>query len=266
MPGNRRGGGAAPTPSELVEAMLAGTDSFAIDPTDPTTMWTTSAKATLVAAPGDPIGAIRTKWGNAQFDFTQSTAGARPAWNGLNGIVSDGVDDELACLASIIVDTDKAAMAYVGKHRRDGAGAGAQIFAFLSTPTAGTSRFRLDVQNGRLRYIGLRLDADSGTVIDNAGAGNGGTVSTEYTTTVLVNNATTGAVTARLNGAASSLSGTLAGSVANSQNTTSARATICGQTGGRFLGTLGRMVFLSFTPTPGQIDALEAWVNEGGAF
>lgn len=265
MPGNRRGGGAAPTPSELVEAMLFGTDGFAIDPSDVATMWQDTGTATPVTTAADPVGHIRSKWGNTQYDFTQGTGASRPAWDGFRALVSDGVDDTLARVGSVVNTlTDKASGAVAAKYRRLGAGSGAAIIAYLSTVSTANPRFRLDVQGGRLRFVGRRLDADAQSVFDNAGAGNGGTVDTDYTVITQLDYAGTGSLSTRINGAASTLSGTIA-SPANTSNTNSQAADICGRTGGFFQGRLGRTLFLPFAPSGAQQTLIEAWLDETGA-
>lgn len=264
VPGGN-GGGPTLTLSQQIEAMLFGTDGFAIDPSDVATMWQDTGTATPVTTAADPVGHIRSKWGNTQYDFTQATGASRPAWDGFRALVSDGVDDTLARTGSVVNTlTDKASGAVAAKYRRLGAGSGAAIIAQLSTVTTANARFRLDVQNGRLRFVGRRLDADAQSVFDNAGVGNGGTVNTDYTVITQLDYAGTGSLSTRINGAASALSGTIA-SPANTSNTNSQAADICGRTGGFFQGRLGRALFLPFAPSGAQQTLIEAWLDETGA-
>lgn len=254
----RRGNPIVLTPAQQVENALLGTNGFAIDPTDTATLWKEDTKVTPVAAAGvDTIGALRTKWGLAQYDFLQTVAGARPLWNG-NSFTTDGVDDGLLA-ANLPVFQNAPAYWLCAK------------INFLTATTFGTvllfSRntvgFRLQLQgytaapNGIYDLLGKRLDAD-GTGLARSAAGSlvynadallvaqaefvGGVLSLEKNGSIIA----TGAVTTG----------------GNSSNTASLSVRL-GQDASTFGNCkIGRMVACPFIPSAEQIVGIKSWVDE----
>lgn len=257
----RRQSGGSLTLSQRVQAILAGRDGFAIDPSDTSTMFQDSAGSTPITAASQPVGRINAKWGNSPPAFTQATAAARPTWNGASSLLSDGVDDSLQA-TNVAMFSGVAAIASFMRYNRTIDGAGAEILSFISTSTSTVRRYGTDTEGARLRWAGKRLDADSQVVIDNAGVGNGGTLSTPYTAYVLAQYASPGTLSARINKAASTLAGTITGTPANASATIPASMTICGRGGGFYGGLTGRCVFMAFVPTAEEINTIEAWLEE----
>lgn len=247
--------GAAPSLSAQVQAMLAGTTGFAIDPTDPSTMWQEDTKVTQVSGAGQTIGALRTKWGLTQYDFIQATAAARPTWDGTKFIVGDGVDDYLG-INSGLAALQNAPGLYIAF--RWGGTANNNPFIAISTAAAGTQRVDIGGSSGRMRTRVRRLDGDA--VTDDFGtvsAYSGLTAAFEQDFAVNGN-----AVKYKDNVSVDTY--TLAGSPANSSNTASARANLLIALTNTFAQTasLGRMVVLPFVPSSGQRATIQSWLTE----
>lgn len=251
------GGGAPPTLSEQMEALLFGTNGIALDPTDLSTMWQDDAKTTPVTADGQSVGAISTKWGTTSYDFLQATAAARPLWASGKFLTMDGIDDFLSFAGSSAV-LQNATGAFIAA--RYSGTANNNVFFAISTATATSNRMAIQGSTNRMRNQVRRLDADA--VTDNfgtTGAFSGSTWSIEqdYSTT---GNAVKRADNVQID------TFTIAGTPANSENTASTRMRISTsllasptmfQT-----GNFGRMVALPFVPTAGQRTTIESWLTE----
>lgn len=252
----RKVGGAASL-SAQVEAILSGTNGFALDPVDLSTMWQDSAKTTPVTADGQSIGAIRTKWGNTQFDFIQATGTARPVRGSGKFIVPDGVDDYLGADGSF--DTLRNVAGWFIAIRTDSAGPlNNNPLIGISTATATAQRTSISASTGRSRVQQRRLDAD--TLNDNfgvAGAYGGATFSLEQDL------ASTGNAQTRIDNV-NFESFTLAGTVGNSENTASPRMRLFCALNNAFFQTrpVGRIVVLPFVPSAGQRATVQSWLTE----
>ena len=254
--GRRNAAAPPPSLSAQVEAILSGTTGYALDPTDLATLWQDSAKTTPVTTAGQPVGAIRTKWGNTQFDFLQSTAGARPTWDGTRFLVPDGVDDFLTADGSFNVLRN--APGYYVAIRKGGT-QNTQNFFCISTATNTIPRLALQgATTNRLRTQVRRLDADA--TVDTFG-------------TLAVMDGNTYAFEADLAGTGNtkrykdnSLIETIAhgGTPANSSDTASARMRLCANLSAGFFNTvyIGRLVLLPFIPTSGQRATIHDWLME----
>lgn len=254
----RRGG--VQTLAAQVEAILFGTNGIALDPTDLSTLWQDSAKTVPVTTAADPVGAFRTKWGLAQYDFLQATGAARPAWN-TNSILTDGVDDFLNADNLPVFQNTPAYWFCAKVQHVTVTSFGTSIY--FSRNSGSGFRFHLQgytaAPNGIYDLLGKRLDAD-GTGLARSAAGTlaygvdalmvaladftSGVLSLEKDGTVIA----TGAVTTG----------------GNSSNTASIRTRLGADGGPSTFGNckIGRMVALPFIPSAGQITSLKAWVNE----
>ena len=253
----RRAGSASLTLSQQVEALLAGTAGFAVDPSDTATMWQDTGTATPVTTAAHPIGHIQSKWGTTPRDFIQGTAGARPAWDGTAGMSFDGVDDCLSIAASSIFQNVPAVFASFSFICTSFAVTPKPLFFSTNATSAPRLEFSL---TGFGRTFGRILDADASTLIAGATALS---TSTRYTITGQCNNAVDKAMQQWVNGA-SDATGTNGGTLGNTSNTAAARVNIgAGNAGAQFLpGKIGRIVACPFIPSAGQRATIEAWIAE----
>jgi hypothetical protein len=248
-----------------VEALLAGTSGFAIDPTDASTMWLESTKVTQVSAAADPVGCIRTKWGNAQYDIIQATGASRPAWNGSNCLEGDGSDDQLQI--SSIPTIQNAPYAHMSFRFRciSNPAASRWIVGFSAAATTQPRAVPYFGSSGEFAAQIERTAADA----TNTKASAASVLSTgvDYLAAMAVDYAGTGVASARLNGA-DLTSGTwpsaITGTPANAENATSFFK-LFAFTGIYFHGRITRGVFLPFQPSAGQLASIEGWIAEAGA-
>ena len=250
-------GGGSPTLSEQVQAILAGTTGFALDPSDLTTMWQDTGTVTPVATLADPVGHIQSKWGTTARDFIQGTAGARPAWDGTAGMTFDGADDWLSIAASSIFQNVPAVFASLSFICTSFAATPKPLF--FSTNATGNPRLEFSL-TGNARTYGRILDAGEATLITGVAALSTGT---RYTLTGQINDAGDKAMQQWVNGV-SDATGTNGGTLGNTSNTAAARVNIgAGNAGAQFLpGKIGRIVACPFIPSAGQRATIEAWINE----
>lgn len=251
-------GSAAPSLSQQVEAMLAGTTGFALDPSDLTTMHQDTARTVPVTTAADPVGNIRSKWGTTAFDIQQATAGARPAWNGVGGMSFDNADDSLNFPLAMM--RNRAACFVAFRMRPTTIGSDSTFFA--STGTGGaTHRFDGLLQaDGSYRFGGRRLDADG----FSSGSAAPGTIvaDTNYIMSMEIDYAGTGALHGWVNGALL-VDTVISGTPGNTSDTDSLAATFGRLGSTRFGGLLGKFVFCPFIPTAEQRADVEAWIAEG---
>ena len=251
-------GGGSPSLSAQVEAMLAGTTGFALDPSDLTTMHQDTARTVPVTTAADPVGNIRSKWGTTAFDIQQATAGARPAWNGVGGMSFDNADDSLNFPLAMMRNRAACFVAF----RMRPTTIGSDSTFFVSTGTGGTTH-RFDgiiSAAGAYRFGGRRLDADGFSSVASAAA----TIAaaTSYVISMEIDYAGTGALRGWVDGALLA-NGTIAGTPGNTSNTDSLAATFGRLSSTRYNGLLGKFAFCPFIPTAPQRATIEAWIAEG---
>lgn len=162
------GGGAPPTLSEQMEALLFGTNGIALDPTDNSTMWLEDTKATQLTGDGQTVGCIRSKWGNTQYDFVQSDPTARPLRTGGKFITPDAVNDFLT-LDSAFAALQNAPGYFIASRIDEAVAESGNdgLFRISSGTVATSQRFDAVNSSGRMRTRVRRLDAD--VVTDNFG-------------------------------------------------------------------------------------------------
>lgn len=253
----QRAGSAAPSLSAQVEAILAGTTGFALDPSDVTTMHQDTARTVPVAIASDPVGNIRSKWGTTTYDVQQATAAARPAWNGVAGMTFDNTDDSLNFPLGILQNIPAAFIAF----RFNPTTVGSDSMIFVSTGTSATNH-RFDgllSSDGSYRFGGRRLDAD-GLGFYSAAAGSI-VAGTPAVISQLIDYAGAGTITGWINGTQVA-GGPFAGTVGNTENTASLAATFGRYSTTRAHGPLGRFVFCPFVPSAGQRSTIDAWLAE----
>lgn len=242
----RRAGSPTPSLSDQVQAILAGTTGFALDPSDKATMWQDSGKTTPVVNAADPVGAITSKWGLAQFDFLQATSAARPAFDGTRYMTFDGVDDRMQASAAPVL---KNAPGYYLAARQSG----------IVSTLMNSSRLSVQSLSGRLRSIVRRLDADSTTTL----TGVNNTIMTGATVAFAQDLAVDGAASIYRENVFIETVGPLAGPFANSSNTDIAVITLLNNGGGAYsAGSIGRMVVLPFVPSADQRTTIQDWLME----
>lgn len=246
-------------PDSEIEAILAGTKGFALDPSDVSTMWQDAAKTIPVSFGTDPVGAIVTKWGTGSVTYTQSTPTKSPLWDGAAGLVFDGLDDFLlgpsmdvfqnvaacfvsgGCRPTLIKDSQ---LVYFGanaitKHR------------FASSPKA----------NGRVEMASRRLDTDT-VKITNSPAGLW-VADERQVFTAQANYSGTDQMTMWDNGVEvfQGATGSGAGLISDTPcAVNSIGATELGTF--PFEGNIGRIVVCPFIPTDAQRATIEAWIGQ----
>lgn len=253
---SRRGGGAASL-SAQVQAILSGTNGFALDPTDVSTMWQEDTKVTPISAGGQTVGAIRTKWGNAQFDLIQATAGARPTWDGTRFLVPDG-GDFLAFDGAMDAIRNAPACYLAFRH---GGTHNSNAFISLSSATATIHRLLVTLGSG-------------GTFQENVRRAEADANSSRTTTST---NMTTGSTVALMQDFSADGIGdvyrdnvfvesfaAIGGTLGNVENTASSRLVLFANMSKSFPATssLGRMVLLPFEPSAGQRATIQSWLTE----
>lgn len=261
----RQGVAAAPNYAAEVEALLSGTTGFALDPTDPLTMWKESTKVTQVSAAADPVGCIRTKWGSAQYDILQATAGSRPAWNGTNALEGDGTDDQMQLDSVPTMQNAPFGFMAWKFHCITNPGANRWILGFMSSATTqprivpyfgGAGEFSAQIE--RLTADATNTKASAASLI---------TTGTDYLAAVSVDFAGTGVASLEIDGATVT-SGTwpsaITGAAGNAENATTFFK-LFSFSAIYFRGRIGRGVFLPFQPSAGQLASIEGWINAGGS-
>ena len=244
--------------SGAVAAMLSGTTGIAIDPTDPSTMWLESTKITPVSASSDPAGAIRTKWGNTQYDIIQATAGNRPAWDGTRFLVPDGTDF-LAQDAVTMALVQNAPAYYIAI--RIGGTHNSNSFFCMSTPTAGTRRNLLTLNAaGSISFLSRRLDADAESNKVSVST----TVTAGSTIAIMQDLAADGIADVYKDNVFVESFTAITGTPANGENTASARLVLLANMSKAFpaTGSFGRCVVLPREPTSDERATIEAWLTE----
>lgn len=256
--GLSRRGGSTPSLSAQVEAILAGTQGFALDPSDLTTMHQDTARTVPVASASDPVGNIRSKWGTTTYDIQQATAGARPAWNGVGGMAFDNADDSLNFPLAMM--RNRAACFVSFRMRPTTIGSDSTFFVSTGT-SATTHRFDGLLQaDGSYRIGGRRLDADG----LSSGLAPAATIAaaTSYVMSMEIDYAGTGALRGWVNGALL-VDKVISGTPGNTSDTDSLAATFGRLASTRFDGLLGKFIFYPSIPTAEQRADVEAWIAEG---
>lgn len=124
------------------------------------TLYQDSARTTLVAADGDPVGSWSDESGNGNH-FSQATSTARPLYktaivNALPVVRFDGVDDLLS-RASIFAGTADFSLFVVGRYT---AGTGGAFFTERSGTATTPVHAQIDLSGGNYRNV-HRNDANS---------------------------------------------------------------------------------------------------------
>ena len=155
--------------SGAVAAMLAGTPGFAIRHDTPARLWTTSAKSANVVNAADPVGAFESMYGNTVYDWLQTTAGSRPAWDGVAGLSFDGSDDRMDDTANPCFNGASAGV-MACSFRTSGTLASRQVAYFSFGPNGNTIRAGIEYYaTGAINVNVRRNDAGVGANYTSAG-------------------------------------------------------------------------------------------------
>lgn len=252
-------GGGGPTLSEQVEAILAGTTGFALDPSDTTTMWKDTGETAPVTTIADPVRRIKSKWGTTVYNFDAPTDAARPAWNGVAGLDYDGTDDFINLLSSDILRNKPAAF-FSYKALFDVLGSAYSLH--FSTDTTTNHRFSNSINATGLIAVGGRILDATGTTFASSAAG-AIVAGAACVLSSQINYAGDKAMQMWKDGS-SILTGTIAGTAGNTSNTASAQGNFAAYSAGGsyFNGKMGRVVMLPSIPTAENRAIIEAWINE----
>ncbi len=251
-------GSAAPSLSDQVQAILAGTAGFALDPSDLKTLDQVSGGGTPLTQANDPIGRLISKFGTTPYRFIQDTAGARPAWDGVGGVVCDGVDDRLNNGALANACLNGASVAVLAIAFKAPAITGTkQVFNLSTGLSVNVNRLSVTyTAAGALRVSVRRNDSVAGADYDSAGSIIQAGV--HHKVVVSVDLTGTNKVTAWVNGVqvidAALTDGTGAFTATNSAN-----VRFCGD---EHNGKVGRVVSAPLLVTGGQRATIEAWLAE----
>lgn len=255
----RRAGSATPSLSAQVEAILAGTTGFALDPSDTTTMHQDTARTVPVASASDPVGNIRSKWGTTTYDWSQATAASRPAWDGVAGLAFDGSDDRLDVFSDLSIAAGKDDILV---------SLGAKVTSFVGTralynvgsTSLTTGRFACFVPDTGAVQIFARRNTESGTFCNSAASAL--TAATKAVLTQKYKFTGSPTINSRKDGS----------QIANTDPF--ATSAVTGGNSGRIclgmdvnlvnplLGSIGRFVYCPFAVTDPQRLTIEAWVGE----
>lgn len=248
-----------PTLDEQVEAILAGTKGFALDPTDFSTLAQDIAGTIPVTAGGQPVGSIAGKWGTAPPVYQAGNdAGARPTLTA-GGLTFDGVDDFLRVPAPI--DTFRNVPgAGLTIHLEPGVTTSG-VFAYFSQNVSSSERVGARIQSANIRNDRAPIDLGSNTRASPAGVVTPGTA---LVLTSVADFIVDRFLRTFINGVENGSGVAMLTAAGNSSDTTSAIAHIGRPSTNNsfYVGKLGRVVFYPFAPTPEQRAVLEAWVSE----
>lgn len=256
-----------PTTSNLdqqVQAILAGTEGFVLDPFDLSTMFQDSAGTIPVTAPGQPVGLIHSKWGNTMRPFSQVTAASRPSLSDLGHLSYDGVDDRFE-LATPLPDPSRNAPAMFVCVRGTCKNVTPRNPIFgISVPTATQTRFYAFLDNAATPGVtGRRPDAT--TLPTRTFVSARLTLDVPATLSFLADVFSADTASVWKDGVASTPVAFASGAVGNFENTDAARMRIgvgLANNNDRYTGIMSRMVVLPRAPTPEERLVFEAWVEE----
>lgn len=248
------------TLDQQVQIILAGSNGYALDPQDLSTMWQDEAGTIPAALPGDPVGRIVGKWGvGATAIWSTATAANRPLLGG-GSLTFDGVDDLLG--GSQPTDTPRNAPA-VFFCSRFTMGAVTSVRGIIGLAAIGqTSRFVVAITSGRLIQVAVRRP--DGVAYSQNFPEPLVAADTDTVLSVLADVAGTSEISVTSNGV--SATPFPIGTPGNFDDTASNRLRLganVANTPARHLGKLGRMVICPFKPTDEEQAVLEAWVSDG---
>jgi hypothetical protein len=248
---------APPSLSAQVQAILAGTTGFALDPHDLSTMFQDAAGTIPVTAPDQPVGLIKGKWGTAAQAWVQSTAAARPVLQADKSMFFDGVDDFLNDNPNDIFQ-NVPAMFVCG--RLVSLAKAIRTFLHLSGNVGGTPRFRFVSQtDGGLSFSTTRSGT---TVLSILAPGASLTPGAAQTVTGSVNYAAAGLARLWIDGVLKASSASGGGDETEDLASSVARLMRFNTATNPGAGNWGRMVFCPFEPTDDQRATIEQWVKE----
>jgi hypothetical protein len=249
---------ANPTLTERVQAILRQTKGFALDPQDLTLLWQDDEAITPVTAPGQPVGAIRSKFGNTSYTYRAAdpivTAyeGGAISFDGADGGLINPSDNFTTSNTGMLVVARVAAVA--------GQQDDAPVVAFLGV--GGGTRMALELKSDlRPAFSVARPDANELQITGTAPLTPG--------------QAHTLSVRALFLGAPAPVQGFLDGVLAAEGVLTGTPAVTdapvapygglgqWGDTALQFSGYVGRVVCAHFFQTDKDRQVFEAWVAEG---
>lgn len=244
--------------SAQVQAILAGTNGFAIDATDRSTLWQDTAGTVPALNNGDPVARIDTKWGTTGYTFTNATVAQQAAVHAA-GIQSDGSDDiYVGSMLGFISNVPGAFMCARVRHLTLAA---SKVLLVFGTESTTLPRARLGLGSGEVATIGRRLTADTiATALSSSGL---------YSSSVFItvggqiDYAATGSVLSFLNGTQVA-SATLIGTPGNTPSNPSARVRLFADLNATGFAhcILRRAISIPRTVTNEERAILEAWVAE----
>lgn len=261
---NRRRGGGVDYAAE-VQAMLAGTNGFALDPTDPATKFQDDLGATPWTIDGQPVGRLLGKYGAAPPILMQATPGARPIGTS-RYIEGDGTDDVLQ--AANAGALQNAPYGFLAMRLRALTLPAGRWVAGFSINISTQPRMMAALQAGPVLQLATRrLDGDV-THNDNSTSGEVA-LGTDYNLCLAFDAAGTGNVSLRKNGVdttSTDFPSVRPGTPGNFSNTASTNFSLFTLSGTIFANCrVGRLVALPFQPSALQIASIENYLTAGGS-
>jgi len=249
---------ADPTLTERVQAILRQTKGFALDPQDLTTLWQDDEATIPVTAIGQPVGAIRSKFGNVVMTYraadpilTTCLDGAI-SFDGINGGFLNPAD---GATTSIVGAMMVARVAMTADQMDD-----APVMAFLGV--AGATRLALEVKSDlRPSFTFARPDSSERQIVGSAPltAGQAHTLSLQasfVSTPAPIRGFVDGVLVVEEDLGAPPIATDVPVSPYGGIGQ-------WGDTALQFSGYVGRVVYSHFTQTAKDRAALEAWVAVG---
>ncbi|NJO55532.1 MAG: hypothetical protein HC834_03300 [Rhodospirillales bacterium] len=164
----RRRMGGSLSLSAQVEAILAGTTGFALDPSDLSTLFQDTAGTVPVTTAGQAVARINSKWGTTAYEFAQAAAANRPASSDLRSLAF-AVDD-LLDIGSNRFFSNEVGMTFTARVVVDTLAAAQGIINVSRGGSTTLSRWLMQVTSaGQLSQFCRRGDGDPGNTASSAG-------------------------------------------------------------------------------------------------
>jgi hypothetical protein len=261
---NRRRSGGVSLDAQI-QAMLAGTTGFYLDPTDASTKFQDDAGATPWTTDGQQVGRFAAKYGTAPPVLVQATPGFRPIGTS-RYIEGDGTDDVLQAASAVALQN--APYGFLAMRVRALTLPAGRYVAGFSVNIGTQPRMMAALQPGPVLQLATRrLDGDA-THSDNSTSGEVA-LGTDYNLCFAFDAAGTGNVSLRKDGAditSTDFPSIRPGTAANFSNTASTNFSLFTLSGTIFSNArIGRLFALPFQPSGPQIALIESALTVGGS-
>jgi hypothetical protein len=261
---NRRRAGGVSLDAQI-QAMLAGTTGFYLDPTDASTKFQDDAGATPWTTDGQQVGRLVAKYGSAPPVLVQAVSGDRPVGTS-RYIEGDGVSRFMQ--AANAVALQNAPFGFLAMRVRALTLPGGRYIAGFSVNVANQPRMIVAYQPGPVLQLATRRVDGDVTHNDNSTSGEVA-LGTDYNLCFAFDAAGTGNISLRKDGAditSTDFPSIRPGTAGNFSNTASTNFSLFTLSGTIFANCrIGRLFALPFQPTGPQIALIESALTAGGS-